>query len=114
MPAGEVGWRCYDCSINGQYLAWSVLDTHCLFYRVPTVPVLYTGPFRAAFVEEWTNGLTAITNPSSIKAQFKGREGCVITPLAETYSEALSGRLILKSISADYRDRKGAKDNGEL
>ena len=48
-----------------------------------------------------------------IKSKFKGREGIVITPVVEAYSEVLRGRMILKSKSADYLDRKNAQDNGE-
>jgi hypothetical protein len=71
------------------------------------VPVLYVGPFDPALVEEWTNGPTT---QAEVKSRFKGREGCVITPLTETYHPDL-GRVVLKSVSADYLDRKGAKDN---
>jgi len=114
IPAGEIGWRCYDCSVNGCYLDWPVLVAYCIAFGVQTVPVLYTGRFKADLVEEWTNGPTIAVDPATVKAKFKGREGCVITPLTETYSKALGGRLILKSVSADYRDRKGARDEGEL
>ena len=49
--------------------------------------------------------------PESITSAFKGREGCVITPLVEQFYAPTGGRLILKSVSADYLDRKGAQDN---
>ena len=111
VPAGEIGWRCYDISINGRYLGWAQLVVYCLAHGVPTVPVIYTGPFSASLVDVLTNGSTTM---GEVKSKFKGREGIVITPLAEAYSDELHGRLILKSVSADYRDRKGAKDEGEL
>lgn len=111
VPAGEIGWRCYDISINGRYLGWAQLVVYCLAHGVPTVPVIYTGPFSVSLVDVLTNGPTAM---GEVNSKFKGREGIVITPLNETYSDELHGRLILKSVSADYRDRKGAKDEGEL
>ena len=77
------------------------------------VPLIYVGPFRADLVQEWTNGPSIVPTAADIRSKFKGREGCVITPLTEVYSRAL-GRLILKSVSADYRARKGAKDEGEV
>lgn len=113
IPAGEIGWRCYDCSVNGRYLDWDRLHAACLYFGIPMVPVIYTGPFRTALVEEWTNGPSTVPTATDIQSKFKGREGCVITPLSEVYSHSL-GRLILKSVSADYRGRKGAKDEGEL
>lgn len=36
----------------------------------------------------------------------------VVTPLKESFSPVLGGRMIVKSVSADYLDRRGAKDNG--
>jgi RNA ligase (TIGR02306 family) len=112
--AGEIGWRCYDCSVNGRYLDWSLLVSMCLFFGVPMVPVLYTGPFYTSLVDELTNGPTTVVDPSTVRAKFRGREGIVITSQSETFSDVIGGRLILKSVSADYRDRKGAKDDGEL
>jgi len=75
---------------------------------VPTVPVLYTGSFSPELVE-LTYGPTMM---GKVKSEFKGREGIVITPLIEQRCHI--GRLILKNVSADYLDRKGAKDEGAL
>ena len=73
------------------------------------VPTLYVGPFSRDIVEIHTYGPTTLAEPKDIKSKFKDREGCVITPLVEQRIRGL-GRVILKSVSADYRDRKGAKD----
>ncbi len=105
---GKIGFRVIDISINGRYMDWSTLHTTCAGYGLQLVPIIYLGPFDPDLVEEWTNGPSLITG---IKAKFKGREGCVITPLTEFYHEDI-GRVVLKSVSADYLDRKGAKDNG--
>ena len=43
-------------------------------------------------------------------AQKQIREGVVIRPARERYSEELSGRLVLKSISDDYVLRKGGTE----
>jgi len=59
-------------------------------------------------VEHFTCGPSTF---DGIKSKFKGREGIVITPLIETWSECLQGRAILKHVSADYLNRKGAQDN---
>jgi hypothetical protein len=49
----------------------------------------------------------SVIGESSVK--FKGREGIVITPVKEQYS-LRHGRLIFKSISADYLARKNPTD----
>ena len=114
IAVGEIGWRCYDISINGRYIDYAELVVNCLSHGVQLVPVLYVGQFSAASVEELTNGPTTVVDSTTVKSKFQGREGVVITPLKEVYSDYLGGRLILKSVSADYRDRKGAKDEGEI
>ena len=110
VPAGEIGWPVFDISVNGTYLGRSDLILLCLAFGVQTVPVLYTGPFAPELVEQFTYGPTAVAG--DVKAKFKGREGIVITPLTEQCCHI--GRLILKNVSADYLDRKGAKDEGEM
>ena len=107
----ETGFRVFDISWNGTYLNWNTIRTMCVLYDVPTVPLLYRGPFQAGLIDEYTNGETKITAPENIVSKFKGREGIVITPLKEERSEALCGRLILKSKSADFFTRSGAQDD---
>jgi RNA ligase (TIGR02306 family) len=106
VPAGKRGFRVFDISINGQYVPWGGLKATCDQYGIETVPLLYAGPFSRAKVDELTYGPTTLGEPS---CSFKGREGVVITPLTERW---MGGRrMILKSVSADYLDRKGAEDN---
>ncbi|MEN6367648.1 MAG: RNA ligase family protein [Thermoguttaceae bacterium] len=112
IPAGDIGWRLFDISVNGRYLNWGLVRFYCSQYGVETVPLLYEGPFAPELVDELTYGPTNVTATENIKSQFKGREGIVITPLEET--ACCIGRLILKSVSADYLDRKGAEDNGDV
>ena len=75
------------------------------------MPLLYEGAYSKELVKQFTYGPTTLAQPDQIKSKFKDREGCVITPLAEQFYAPTGGRLILKSISADYLDRKGAQDN---
>lgn len=107
----EIGFRVFDISLDGSYLDWDVVQDMCVLHGVATVPVLYKGCYRKGLVDEYTNGRTMLSSPGSITSKFKGREGIVITPLKEEWSEVLLGRLILKSKSADFIDRRGAKDN---
>lgn len=106
----ELGFRVFDISVNGRYLSWATLEEICGRFNVETVPLLYLGPFSKALVGELTNGPTVVCPADQIKSKFKGREGIVITAAEETWSPSFRGRLILKSVSADYHDRKGALD----
>ena len=107
----EIGFRVFDISRGGIYLDWNVLHDLCVLHGVATVPLLFKGSFHKGLVNEYTNGPTRLSSPANIVSKFKGREGIVITPLKEEWSPELLGRLILKSKSADFIDRKGAKDN---
>lgn len=111
VEPGTIGWRLFDISVDGRYLDWEDVFNLCVVYGVSTVPVLYTGRFSPDDVNLFTYGPTTVAYESDIKCKFKGREGIVITPLKE--QPCALGRLILKSVSADYLDRRGAQDNGE-
>lgn len=67
---------------------------------LPTVPILYRGPFSREKLDLHTNGHTVAGNRAHI------REGIVITPVSERYDPTI-GRVILKSVSADYLLRSG-------
>lgn len=101
--------RVFDISVDGIYMNYDDLITVCLAAGILVVPILYRGPFSLHTVEEHTYGSTTF---GDVRSKFKGREGCVIRPYTESFSDVLGGRLILKSVSADYRDRKGAIDVG--
>ena len=104
--------RYYDITVNNKYLNHD--ETIYLFnnYRIETPPTLYSGPYDDSVIRQYTDGPTTIAPQSIIKCKFKGREGVVIRPAVERYSPLLpgSGRVIFKSISADYLDRKNATD----
>ncbi len=99
--------RVFDISVDGIYMNYNDLTTTCAAFEISVVPILYRGPLSSQVVEEHTYGNTTF---DGVRNKFKGREGCVIRPLTESFSDVLGGRLILKSVSADYRDRKGATD----
>ena len=107
----EKVFRAFDITINGEYLDYDRFRTACSFHGVDTVPLLYEGPYSRAVLEKYTHGPTALAQNDMIRSKFKGREGVVVTPLTETYCDRLRGRLILKSVSADYLDRKNPQDN---
>jgi RNA ligase (TIGR02306 family) len=111
VPAGELGYRVFDITDDGDYLDWRIVKTMCSNFGVELVPLLYQGPFSPKMVEALTCGPTTLA--TEVKSKFKDREGIVITPLVETYSDVLRGRMILKSKSADFIGRNNAEDNGE-
>lgn len=108
VPPGEVGYQVFDITVDGRYIDWDELQIVCNQHSVATVPLLYCGPFDKATLDAHTDGPTTL---GSVRSKFKSREGCVVTPLHETHSDVLGGRLILKNKSADYLDRRGATDN---
>ena len=97
-------FRAFDLSVNGQYLDADDFREVCAAFGVATVPLLYRGPYSAEVVRAHTGGL------SQVCAQKQIREGVVIRPVRERFSEELSGRLVLKSISDDYVLRKGGTE----
>jgi hypothetical protein len=119
VPRGERHFRAFDISVDGRYLnAWPLAEA-CHEHSVDIVPgIVVEEPFSQSQVAILTSGETYLIglddDASIIKSKFKGREGIVITPMIEQHSDVLGGRMILKSVSADYLDRKNAQDNGEL
>lgn len=99
-PRGK-GYRVFDISVNGEYLDWADIGTYCDMFDIETVPLICACPFSPELVDRYIDGPTTLADPEKIKCKFKGREGIVITPLVERYSEQV-GRLILKAVSADY------------
>lgn len=73
-------------------------------YAVEYMPVLYEGPFSEAVMNEHTNGQETISGYG-----MHVREGIVIR-LAEERRDPNLGRVMLKSVSADYLTRKGGTE----
>jgi RNA ligase (TIGR02306 family) len=105
------GYRVFDISVDGTYLDWIDLEAECRECGVELVPLLYNGPWSPDLIERFTYGPTTVCDPIQVKGKFKDREGIVITPLKERYTAILGGRVILKSVSADFAARKGGTDN---
>ena len=108
-------FRAFDLAVNGRYVDYDVKVALCQRYGVETVPILYRGPFTAAAVEQHTDGPTTMCKPEEAGA-FAGREGIVVAPAVERIDERMmptstNGRVIFKSISADYLARKGGTDS---
>jgi RNA ligase (TIGR02306 family) len=111
LADGAKGFRAFDIAIDGKYLDHDEKVAAIERFGVEMVPHLYRGPFSWETVEKHTYGPTTLC-PAESAGRFKGREGCVITPVKERYDAGLggTGRVVLKSISADYLARKGGTD----
>jgi RNA ligase (TIGR02306 family) len=103
---GSDGYALFDISVDGNYLDWEQVVYYATRFCISLVPLVYSGPFSEDLVERFVDGPTIIGNPIFMRSKFKGREGVVITPLTETYSDILGGRLILKAVSCDYLEQR--------
>lgn len=103
---GSSGYEVFDISVNGEYISWGELEAACKRFCISTVPLLYLGPFYAGLIDSLVDGFATVTDLKNIKSSFKGREGIVITPLQETYSDIMGGRLIAKAVSVDYLSQR--------
>jgi hypothetical protein len=107
---GVCGFRAFDLAVNDRYLDFDIKVELLKQFAVEMVPILYRGPFSQRLLTEYTDGPTSICAPGKA-GRFKGREGVVVTPVRETFSGTLNGRMILKSVSADYLARKDGTDS---
>jgi RNA ligase (TIGR02306 family) len=104
-------FRVFDLSVNMKYLGYEEKTAAFNAHSVIPVPILYRGEFSWDKVNEFTSGPTTMCDPDDA-GKFKGREGIVITPVVERFDVEVGGdgRVILKSISADYHARKGGTE----
>lgn len=102
-------FRLFDMCRDGQYLDFEDKTALCTKYDIEMAPVLYVGPFSQNKVRELVDGPTTLCLETENRSKFKGREGIVITPTKERLSPI--GRTILKAVSSDYLNRRGAVDN---
>ncbi len=106
----RTGYRVFDIMCNMKYMDWGKVRYYTERFGVKTVPLLYCGAFDKTKMG-LCDGPTMVASPADIDCKYKGREGCVITPLVEQWSSCLGGRMVVKVVSADYYDRSGAQDN---
>ena len=96
----EKSFAAFDIYIDGRYLNCNEFHNACEKLNIPSVPVLYVGPFSKDVMLRHTDGKTVIGNGAHI------REGVVIKPLIERLDHK-KRRVILKSVSDSYLLRKG-------
>lgn len=89
-----VAFRAFDLLVDGKYLDWDTLVALCGHHGVPTVPVVYQGPFSLDQVKADSEGKTLVGGTHY-------REGVVVHPVIERHDERV-GRVILKYVSDTY------------
>lgn len=111
---GVRAFRAFDLAVNGRYVDYDIKAALFARFGVEMVPAVYRGPFSPAVAPGHTDGPTTMCRPDEA-GSFGGREGIVVTPVGERTDERMmptgtNGRVVFKSISADYLARKGGPD----
>lgn len=89
----------FDIRFGDSFLDYDRWKAITASYGVPTVPVLYVGPFNMDNVKKYTDGMTILGDGKHI------REGVVTKP-ASNRKDQFGNRIILKSVSEAYLTRK--------
>jgi RNA ligase (TIGR02306 family) len=110
LANGTRAYRAFDVAVNGRYLDFDVKVELFAKFGIDMVPILYRGPFSLERLGEYTDGHTTMCDAKAA-GKFKGREGVVCTAVKEQMARGLHGRMIVKSVSADYLARKGGTDS---
>lgn len=99
------GYAVFDVSaeINGQ-VQW-INPGAILPELMPQAPVLYSGPFDIDHVLKLADGPETVSGKG-----LHLREGVVVRPAVERYSQVVSGRAIAKVVSDAYLTRKNATE----
>jgi RNA ligase (TIGR02306 family) len=82
---------------KGKFLDYAEFKNVCVELDIPTVPVLYVGPYNPEIIEPLAEGKSTIA--SNI------REGVVIKPVNERWDHRL-GRVVMKLVGQGYLLRK--------
>ena len=101
LQKGELGFKAYDIRVGDRYLPFDDFTAVCAELAIPTLPVIYRGPFDRDVIEQ------AATGPEQTSGrQTHHREGVVVRAVTERHDPQV-GRAILKVISWKYLAKKG-------
>lgn len=103
---GTLGFRAFDLLVDGKYLDTDRFRAACAEFGVPTVPVLYCGPYALETVKALSEG------PTTLAADHI-REGVVVKPVRERTDPKL-GRMCLKYIGDPYLFAKNVTDSHDV
>lgn len=101
LTKGELEFKAFDIRVDGRYLDFDEFVDVCAQQDLPTLPVIYRGPYDRQVIED------AATGPEQTSGtQAHHREGVVVRAVPERHDPEL-GRVILKVISWKYLAKKG-------
>ena len=106
----EHDWRLFDISINGEYLSWAEIESLCLRFGIPMVPILYKGLADMPRLERLCSGESVLPLAKHVI------EGIVVRPYGSELTwnrgslDPHPKRMIFKLINPDYLTRKNATE----
>ena len=103
---GVLGFRAFDLLVEGKYLDTDLFLAACAEFGVPTVPVLYRGPYALETVKALSEGATTLEADHI-------REGVVVRPFRER-TDPKVGRVCLKYIGDPYLFAKNVTDSHDV
>jgi RNA ligase (TIGR02306 family) len=95
--------RIFDFLLDDQYQSWDTLVEISDIIGIPTVPLLYRGPYSLSTAMSLRDGPTTL-------GQEHMREGAVVKADPEAWCRVV-GRKIIKFVSDEYLLRKGGTDS---
>jgi RNA ligase (TIGR02306 family) len=104
---GRLGFAAFDLLVDGRYLDAAEFEAACANHGVPTVPVVYRGPYALDAIKAVSGGATTLGGGAHI------REGVVVRPARER-TDPKVGRVILKYLSDEYLFAKGVTDSDDV
>jgi RNA ligase (TIGR02306 family) len=99
---GEISFRAFDIRVNGVWADHWEMESWCNMVDIPTVPVLYQGPYSYDLLATIAEGQTTLAGGHM-------REGGVVRPIEER-EDLVAGRVQFKFISEAYIDRKNGSE----
>ena len=84
----------FDLLVGGKYVDPDKFKSLCRKYNVPTVPVLYRGPYSLDKIREAAEGKTTFKDKHI-------KEGVIVKPIKERTNSKI-GRVVLKYLSDKY------------
>ncbi|WP_433171376.1 RNA ligase (ATP) [Actinoallomurus sp. CA-150999] len=104
--AERPGYAIFDAAIEvGGTLRWLSSGELRDLVTLPTVPLLYEGPYDETALLELANGRETVSGK-----ELHIREGLVVRPARERYSAVVGGRAIAKFVSGAYLTRKNGTE----
>jgi RNA ligase (TIGR02306 family) len=103
------GYAAFDVAVDDEDgVRWLALDEYAPLaaeHGVPLVPVLFRGAYDEAALTALAEGVETVSGTGA-----NLREGLVVRPAVERYSEVTAGRAVGKLVSPAYLTRRGGTE----